>query len=55
MVNNALGKKKIFWSYIKAVQKDNSGVATLKENGKMLVDPLDKSKILNRQYKSTFA
>ena len=32
----------------------NSGVAPLKENGKMHADPLDKSNILNRQYESTF-
>ena len=47
------GKQKRFWSYIKALQKDNSGVAPLKENGKMHADPLDKSNILNRQYEST--
>ena len=44
------GKQKRFWSYIKALRKDNSGVAPLKENGKMHADPLDKSNILNRQY-----
>ena len=48
------GKQKRFWSYIKALRKDNSGVAPLKENGKMHADPLDKSNILNRQYESTF-
>ena len=48
------GKQKRFWSYIKALRKDNSGVAPLKENGKMQADPLDKSNILNRQYESTF-
>ena len=47
-------KQKRFWSYIKALRKDNSGVAPLKENGKMHADPLDKSNILNRQYESTF-
>ena len=48
------GKQKRFWSYIKSLRKDNSGVAPLKENGKMHADPLDKSNILNRQYESTF-
>ena len=53
-MNNALGNRKKIWSYIKALRKDNSGVAPLKENGKMHADPLDKSNILNRQYESTF-
>ena len=48
------GKQKRFWSYIKALRKDNSGVAPLKENGKIHADPLDKSNVLNRQYESTF-
>ena len=48
------GKQKRFWSYIKALWKDKSGVAALKENGKMHVDLLDKSNILNRQHESTF-
>ena len=48
------GKQKRFWSYIKSLRKDNSGVAPLKENRKMHADPLDKSNILNRQYESTF-
>ena len=49
-----LGRQKRFWSYIKALWKDNSGVALLQENGKMHADPLSKSNILNRQYESTF-
>ena len=48
------GKQKRFWSYIKSLRKDNSGVSPLKENGKMHADPLDKSNILNRQYESIF-
>ena len=48
------GKRKRFWSYIKSLRKDNSGVAPLKENGKMHADPLDKSNILNRQYESIY-
>ena len=48
------GKQKRFWSYIRSLRKDNCGVAPLKENGKMHVDPKDKANILNRQYESTF-
>ena len=53
-MNNTPGKQKRFWSYIKALRKDNSGSAPLKENGKMHADPLEKSNIRNRQYEPTF-
>ncbi|MEW8544204.1 MAG: reverse transcriptase family protein, partial [Candidatus Thiodiazotropha sp.] len=49
-----LGKMKRFWSFVKSLKKDNSGVAPLKEQGKMHADPVDKSNILNRQYESVF-
>ena len=48
------GKQKRFWSYIKSLRKDTSGVSLLKENGKMHADPKDKADILNRQYESVF-
>jgi hypothetical protein len=48
------GKQKRFWSYIKLLRKDTSGVSPLKENGKMLADPKDKADILNRQHESVF-
>lgn len=48
------GKQKRFWSYIKSLRKDNSGVSPLKENGKMHADAKDKADILNRQYESVF-
>jgi hypothetical protein len=47
-------KQKRFWSYVKALRKDNSGVAPLKDSGKMHADPKDKADILNRQYESVF-
>ena len=47
-------KQKRFWSYVKALRKDNSGVAPLKDRGKMHADPKDKADILNRQYESVF-
>ena len=43
------GKQKRFWSYIKLLRKDTSGVSPLKENDKMHADPKDKAHILNRQ------
>ena len=48
------GKQKRFWSYIKSLRKDTSGVSPLKENGKMHADPKDKADILNRQCASVF-
>jgi hypothetical protein len=48
------GKQKRFWSYIKSLRKDTSGVSLLKENGKMHADPKDKADILNRQSESVF-
>ena len=47
-------KQKRFWSYIKSIQKDTGGVASLKENGRLHADPKDKGNILNRQYESTW-
>ena len=47
-------KNKNFWKYIKAMKKDSSGIAPLKDNGKIHSDPLDKANILNRQYESVF-
>ena len=48
------GKQTRFWSFIKSLRKDNSGVAPLKDRGKMHADPVDKSNILNRQYESVY-
>ena len=45
---------KRFWSFVKSLQKDNSGVASLKDQGKIHADPVDKGNILNRQYESVF-
>ena len=47
-------KQKRFWSFIKSLRKDSSGVSPLKENGKMHADPKDKKNILNRQYESVY-
>ena len=52
--DNRPNKQKRFWSFIKSLRKDSSGVAPLKENGKMHSDPKDKTNILNRQYESVY-
>ena len=45
---------KRFWSFVKSLRKDNSGVAPLKDQGKIHADPVDKANILNWQYESVF-
>ena len=47
-------KQKRFWSFIKSLRKDSSGIAPLKENGRLHAEPKDKANILNRQYESTW-
>ena len=43
-------KQKRFWSYIKSLRKDSSGIAPLKDNGRLFNSPTDKANILNHQY-----
>ena len=45
---------KRFWSFVKSLRKDNSGVASLKNQGNFHADPVDKANIFNRQYESVF-
>ena len=45
---------KPFWRYIKARKQDSSGVAPLKENGKLFSDSESKARILLNQFKSVF-
>ena len=47
-------KQKRFWSFIKSMRKDTSGIAPLKENGRLHAEPKDKADILNKQYESTW-
>ena len=47
-------KQQRFWKYIASLKKDNTGIAPLKENGKLHQEPQDKANILNRQYQSVF-
>jgi hypothetical protein len=46
--------QKRFWSYIKTLRRDNTGVAPLKHEGKLHSFAKDKADILNQQYQSVF-
>ena len=47
-------KQKRFCSYIKSLCKDSSGIAPLKDNGRLFNSPTDKANILNHQYYSVY-
>ena len=50
-----LNNQKLFWKYIKNKRKDRVGISTLKShNGCVVSDSLEKSEILNKQFKSVF-
>ena len=46
--------QKRFWSYIKALRKDTTGITALRSGGKLFSGPKDKADILNKQYQSVF-
>ena len=46
--------KKQFWSYIKGIRKDHSGVSSLIVNGETNSCANDKTRILNNQSESVF-
>ena len=48
------GNSKPFWRYIFSQKNDQSGVAALKENGKLHSGGQKKAEILNRQFSSVF-
>ena len=43
-----------FWSFVKSLKKDASGINTLRENGILKTDTLVKANICNRQFQSAF-
>ena len=45
---------KPFWNLIKSRKCDNTGVSPLRQNGKLLIEPVDKAKVLLNQFKSVF-
>ena len=47
-------KAKKFWSFVKSLKKDAFGINSLRENGILKTDNLDKSNICNRQFESAF-
>ncbi|KAL8621470.1 hypothetical protein ACOMHN_058232 [Nucella lapillus] len=48
-------KYKRFWSYIKNQKSANVGVAPLKMNGQLLMEPREKADALNKQFQSAFS
>ena len=46
--------QKRFWSYIKSLKQDYSGVSSLKHNGKLVTDSIGKAEVLNTQFQSVF-
>ena len=47
-------KVKKFWSFVKSLKKDALGITTLRENGILKTDTLDKANICNKQFQSAF-
>ena len=45
---------KVFWRYIKGLRKEDSGVADLQHDGKVISDSSAKAEILNQQFASVF-
>ena len=43
-----------FWSYIKSLKQDYSGVSSHKHNGKLVTDSIGKAEVLNTQFQSVF-
>ena len=47
-------KAKKCWSFVKSLKKDALGINSLRENGILKTDTLDKANICNRQFESAF-
>ena len=47
-------RQKNFWSFVKSLKNDTFGINTLRENGILKTDTLDKANICNRQFQSAF-
>ena len=52
--NDHTHKQKRFWNCIKSLRKDSTGIAPLKDNGRLFNASRDKTDVLNRQYQSVF-
>ena len=56
MVDEQEGTTKKFWSYVKSLRKESSGVAPLRTTtGTVYSDTLNKTNILNNQFSSVFS
>ena len=53
--DNSFSNMKKFWSYIKSKKSDYSGVSSLKQDGRLISDPKQKSNSLNHQFQSVFS
>ena len=47
-------KVKRFWSFVKSLKKEASGITSLRENGILKTDTVEKANIGNRQFQSAF-
>ena len=47
-------KQNRFWSYIKSLRKDNTGITPLKDKGRLFNALKEKANILKRQYQFNF-
>lgn len=52
--DSSRAKPKNLFSYIKSTRSDNSGVAPLKKEGKLITETEEKANILNQQFQSVF-
>ena len=53
--DDSFSNMKKFWSYIKNKKSDYSGVSSLKQDGRLISDPKQKSNSLNHQFQSVFS
>ena len=44
----------MFWSFVKYLKEDAFGIVSLRENGILKTDTLEKADICNRQFQSAF-
>ena len=44
-----------FWTYIKHKKTDHQGISSLKQDGKLITDPIPKANVMNDQFKSVFS
>jgi hypothetical protein len=46
---------KKFWTYIKHKKTDDQGISSLKQDGKLITDPIPKANVMNDQLKFVFS